>query len=76
MLERALGMSQDSSAPCPTVLTTHKERNVTFYARAGFAVVDERELRLRQAVPYRVWGMEKSGLPRGVIESVPSGITG
>jgi hypothetical protein len=43
------------------VLTTHKERNVTFYARAGFAVVDERELRLPQAAPYRVWGMEKPG---------------
>jgi GNAT superfamily N-acetyltransferase len=72
LLESVLSMT---SANCPALLTTHKERNVTFYLRAGFAVVRERELALPKAAPYPVWGMEKparslSGASGdGVIES-------
>jgi ribosomal protein S18 acetylase RimI-like enzyme len=75
LLERVLSMAEQSPASCPALLTTHKERNVTFYLRAGFAVVRERELALPKAAPYPVWGMEKparslSGASGdGVIES-------
>jgi ribosomal protein S18 acetylase RimI-like enzyme len=42
------------------VLSTHKERNVTFYRRAGFDVVDERDLVLEAgARAYRVWSMTR-----------------
>jgi GNAT superfamily N-acetyltransferase len=59
LLEGALARTEERSAACTTVLTTHRERNVVFYTRAGFVVVDERELGFSHAAPYRVWGMEK-----------------
>jgi GNAT superfamily N-acetyltransferase len=58
LLRSVLETTRDSPAAHPIVLTTHQQRNVVFYARAGFTVVDERELTLPGAAPYRVWGME------------------
>lgn len=44
----------------PTVLTTHEPRNVTFYTRAGFELVEKRQLRLRpDSQPYDVWCMRR-----------------
>ncbi len=40
----------------PTVLTTHKERNVVFYRREGFDVLDTRSVS-PGASPYSVWCM-------------------
>jgi GNAT superfamily N-acetyltransferase len=47
------------SARLPVLLTTHNERNVQFYRRAGFEVIDVQELALEEAAPYRVWGMRR-----------------
>jgi GNAT superfamily N-acetyltransferase len=62
LLASALAATVDASgsAPLPVLLTTHNERNVRFYRRAGFEVVDVQELALEGAVPYRVWGMRRS----------------
>ena len=43
----------------PVVLTTHKERNVVFYRRAGFEVTDVRRLAFDGATAYSVWGMRR-----------------
>jgi ribosomal protein S18 acetylase RimI-like enzyme len=62
LLDQVLAATADGDGrpACPTVLTTHQERNVTFYLRAGFAVVDDRRLALApRAGPYRVWGMRR-----------------
>jgi GNAT superfamily N-acetyltransferase len=44
----------------PVLLTTHKERNVAFYRRAGFEVIDQQEVALDGAAPYPVWGMRRT----------------
>ena len=44
----------------PTILTTHNERNVAFYRRAGFEVVDVEEVRFEGAAAYPVWGMSRA----------------
>jgi GNAT superfamily N-acetyltransferase len=41
----------------PAVLTTHKERNVIFYERAGFEVEDMQRVSLLGEAPYSVWSM-------------------
>lgn len=43
----------------PVALTTHQERNVVFYRRAGFEVTLDETLSLPGAAPYRVWGMRR-----------------
>jgi GNAT superfamily N-acetyltransferase len=43
----------------PVLLTTHKERNVVFYQRAGFEVTELCELALDGSVRYSVWGMRR-----------------
>lgn len=43
----------------PTVLTTHKERNLPFYERAGFDIVHEQTLNMPKGPSYRVWGMRR-----------------
>jgi GNAT superfamily N-acetyltransferase len=44
----------------PALLTTHNERNVAFYRRMGFEVVDVQQVALEGAVPYPVWGMRRA----------------
>jgi GNAT superfamily N-acetyltransferase len=61
ILRRALDVTADAQgrAPHPVGLTTHKDRNVTFYRRAGFVVVGEQDLELAAGRPYRVWTMTR-----------------
>ena len=59
-LEQAAREAGAKSAQVPVVLTTHKERNVTFYRRAGFELAYERWLEPRPDIQaYRVWGMRR-----------------
>jgi GNAT superfamily N-acetyltransferase len=44
----------------PAVLTTHRERNVVFYRRAGFEVTSERTLNPPGGTPYVVWSMARA----------------
>jgi GNAT superfamily N-acetyltransferase len=62
ILRRALAASTDAkyTQAYPVGLTTHKERNVVFYRRAGFAVTDEREIELAPGRSYRVWTMRRA----------------
>lgn len=46
--------------PAAIALTTHREENVEFYRRAGFAVAFERILQPPSAEPYPVWGMSRA----------------
>ena len=60
LLATALRRSADAgSLRCPTVLTTHRPVNVTFYARAGFEVVDERRIAPPGAAAYTVWSLAR-----------------
>ncbi len=60
LLENALAASTSSEdAVRPIVLTTHRERNVVFYQRSGFAIKDRRDLALGGEV-YPVWSMHRS----------------
>jgi ribosomal protein S18 acetylase RimI-like enzyme len=54
--------SADSYLPC--VLTTHFERNVIFYRRAGFEVIEQRTLRPPRSAPYNVWSMQRAAAPQ------------
>lgn len=47
-------------APAPVVLTTHLDRNVTFYRRFGFEVTERRELEPPGGPSYPVWSMLRS----------------
>lgn len=56
----ANGVAQDAGHACQlTVLTTHKERNVVFYRRAGFEVTHVREAALAEGQSHRVWCMQR-----------------
>jgi ribosomal protein S18 acetylase RimI-like enzyme len=44
----------------PVLLTTHNERNVAFYRKAGFEIVERHDVALDGARPYPVWGMRRS----------------
>jgi Acetyltransferase (GNAT) domain len=61
LLEEALAQSvRPSTEPrLPVLLTTHKEANVVFYRKLGFAVADRRELSLGGATAYPVWTMRR-----------------
>lgn len=48
-----------SHARTQVVLTTHLERNVTFYRRHGFEVVAEQTLEPPASRPYTVWSMRR-----------------
>jgi GNAT superfamily N-acetyltransferase len=43
----------------PAILTTHKERNVHFYRRAGFDVVGIEEVSMLGEAPYPLWSMRR-----------------
>jgi ribosomal protein S18 acetylase RimI-like enzyme len=59
VLARTVEATAESRA-IPTVLTTHSERNVAFYRRAGFEVVFQRTLAPPDVdTPYTVWGMRR-----------------
>ncbi len=57
LVGEVLGARTPGLASRPTVLTTHQERNVTFYRRAGFDVTQVRDVALGD--PYRVWCMQR-----------------
>jgi GNAT superfamily N-acetyltransferase len=61
LLDEALALSTRASGDprLPVLLTTHKEANVVFYRKAGFAVADERQLTLPGAPAYPVWSMRR-----------------
>ncbi|MEQ1505579.1 MAG: GNAT family N-acetyltransferase [Myxococcota bacterium] len=59
LLGAVLDRTADLDPGRPTVLTTHSERNVTFYRRLGFEVTERRELRPPGAAPYPVWSMHR-----------------
>ena len=61
LIANALATTADADdTRYPVLLTTHKERNVAFYRRAGFEVIDRHELALDGAPPYSVWGMRRA----------------
>lgn len=59
LLSRTLSKTADRQPELPTVLTTHLPRNLRFYERAGFEVVDERVLHPPGGSPYTVWSMAR-----------------
>lgn len=60
LLATALRRSADAgSLRHPTVLTTHRPANVAFYARAGFEVVEERNIAPPGAAAYTVWSLAR-----------------
>jgi GNAT superfamily N-acetyltransferase len=61
LLHEVLSQTADAvgSVRAPAVLTTHKERNVVFYKRAGFEVDDVRAVSLMREPSYRVWSMRR-----------------
>ncbi len=58
VLDTAVGTRAADGAP-PVVLTTHKQRNVLFYQRAGFAVERLEDVSLMGDAPYSVWSMRR-----------------
>jgi GNAT superfamily N-acetyltransferase len=62
LLDRILEATADTpstrGAP-PAILTTHNERNVIFYERAGFEVAGVEDVALRGEPPYPVWCMRR-----------------
>jgi GNAT superfamily N-acetyltransferase len=43
----------------PAILTTHRERNVLFYERAGFEVIGVEDVSMLGEGPYPVWTMRR-----------------
>jgi GNAT superfamily N-acetyltransferase len=60
LLERILTCETACAPELPAVLTTHLPRNVVFYQRAGFQVVDERWLQPPGSEGYTVWSMRRT----------------
>src|SRR5262249_6567356 len=61
LLASVLAATADASgARYPAFLTTHNERNVAFYRRAGFEVIEVQEVVLDGAPAYPVWGMRRT----------------
>jgi GNAT superfamily N-acetyltransferase len=58
VLDTTVGPRAGDSAT-PAVLTTHKERNVVFYQRAGFVVDRVEDVSLMGDVSYSVWSMRR-----------------
>ena len=63
VLGAALTECGSTDPSLPVVLTTHLEKNVVFYRRAGFEVTSERILHPPSSSPYTVWSMRRA--PRG-----------
>lgn len=62
LLDRVLEMTAGAQATgreSPALLTTHKERNVAFYRRTGFAVHRVEDVSLMGDAPYTVWSMRR-----------------
>jgi ribosomal protein S18 acetylase RimI-like enzyme len=62
LLEQVLAETTDAGgagAP-PAVLTTHQERNLVFYARAGFETCGTEDVAMLGEPAYRVWGMRRT----------------
>jgi ribosomal protein S18 acetylase RimI-like enzyme len=61
LLERTLDTTVDAkrTGTPPAILTTHNERNVVFYQRAGFEVDRVEDVSLMGAAPHRVWCMRR-----------------
>ena len=57
----ALSIHAHRAASHPIVLTTHKERNVTFYRKSGFGVTEQRDVKFDGAAAYPVWSMSRGG---------------
>ncbi len=68
LLQEVLAQTADAAATAeerpPAVLTTHKERNVVFYERAGFEVDEVQAVSMPRTAPYRVWSMRRSAYAR------------
>jgi GNAT superfamily N-acetyltransferase len=60
LLADVLARTADVHGADPVLLTTHKERNVVFYQRAGFEVIDRQDVVLDGVAPYPVWGMRRA----------------
>jgi GNAT superfamily N-acetyltransferase len=62
LLASVLATTADApgGAAHPVLLTTHEERNVTFYRRAGFDVIEEAKVALPGTAPYPVWAMRRA----------------
>jgi GNAT superfamily N-acetyltransferase len=58
VLELTAGARPTPGAP-PALLTTHTERNVVFYQRAGFEVAAVERVSLNGEPPYPVWTMHR-----------------
>lgn len=58
VLDTTVGARAADGGP-PAVLTTHKERNVVFYQRAGFAVDRVEHVSLMGDASYPVWSMHR-----------------
>ena len=59
VLGAALAECDARDASLPVVLTTHLEKNVVFYQRAGFDVTSERTMHPPSSTPYTVWSMRR-----------------
>jgi GNAT superfamily N-acetyltransferase len=60
LLQQILARETATAPTLPIVLTTHLPRNVVFYQRASFDVIDERELEPPGAPKYTVWTMRRA----------------
>ncbi len=58
VLETTMGTATTGAA-APVLLTTHKQRNVVFYQRAGFAVDRVDDVSLMGDAPYSAWSMRR-----------------
>lgn len=70
LLKQVLESNLEREPARVTVLTTHLPRNVVFYRRCGFEVVDERRLQPPRGEPWTVWSMVAARvLPAGATDS-------
>ncbi len=65
LLTRVLASTADRQAHLRTVLTTHQARNLVFYRKLGFEVIDERVLHPPRSARYTVWSMARSAAGAG-----------
>jgi GNAT superfamily N-acetyltransferase len=61
LLEQILARALVSAPRAATVLTTHLPRNLVFYQRVGFELIDEQRLQPPDHDPYTVWSMRRAG---------------
>jgi len=63
VLRAALSGCGTHDASLPILLTTHLEKNVVFYRRAGFDVAFERTMHPPSSAAYTVWAMRRDPDP-------------